>query len=77
LVPTASHTSENPPANIEALQLSSQSGKSLLTHPSAQNYSLTEQKRAVSNQSKRLMAFSAFIIVRNPVGTLIAILQTE
>jgi hypothetical protein len=45
--------------------------------PSAQSYSITGQKHAVSDQLKRLMAISASLLIRNPVGTLIAILQTE
>jgi hypothetical protein len=33
---------------------------------------LTAQKRAVSGRLKRLMAFSACITARNPIGTVIA-----
>jgi hypothetical protein len=49
----------------------------LFTLSSAQSYSLTEQMHAVPTRSKRPMVFSAFIALRNPVGTLIAILQIE
>jgi hypothetical protein len=34
---------------------------------------LTAQKHAASGQSERLIALSAFIIVGNPVGTVIAV----
>jgi hypothetical protein len=34
---------------------------------------ITAQKHATWDQMERLMAFSAFIIVRNPVGTVLAI----
>jgi hypothetical protein len=44
---------------------------------SAQSYYLIAQKHTVLGCLKRLMAFSTFIIARNPIGTLIAILQTE
>jgi hypothetical protein len=38
---------------------------------------LTAQKHAVPSRLKRLMAFSAFIIARNPIGTVIAIHRLE
>jgi hypothetical protein len=38
---------------------------------------LTAQKHAVSGRLKRRMAFSAFIIAGNPVGTVIAIYLLE
>jgi hypothetical protein len=35
------------------------------------------QKHAASDWLKRMMAFSAFIIARNPIGTVIAIYLLE
>jgi hypothetical protein len=51
MVPTASKTCENPPANIEALQLPSQSGKSLSTPLNASPLRMVTQLLSKNTQS--------------------------